>query len=550
MLTLTIAAILLVALLAHLTGRSATDAGSALTRALNSRAIVAAIFLTTFVVLWYSWASWNPIPVVHDEMAYVLQAQIFARGRWALPSPPMPAFWEQPHVLVEPMLAAKYFPGHALVMTVGALAGWPPLMPLALQSTTAVLLYVLARRVASGGVAMLAWMVWLCAPLVLFYGPSYFSEATTTMCWLAGWYALLEWRSTRALHWLLAVALFTGWDAVTRPLTGLAYAIPIGIVVVRDVVVGRRWRDFALAFALGTAVMSILPIWSAHTTGDWRVTPQTLYTRMYMPYDVPGFGLVTTTPTHSITPDLQQLNNGFRAVHAKHVPSTLLTALSARSRNLAASTWGETGGVLVIFAVLGLFTLSRATMLAVASGVLLLVMYLLYATPAQWTLYYYESIPAFAYLSAAGIAWAAAMIGRPVATLQSPSFHWRSPRWSRALVAGALALAMPGAVALGMLHRQHIIDRKFLVRFDALLEAIHDPRAVVFVRYAPTHNANATFVRNVADLAKERVWVVYDRGDSENARLLALAPERKAYLFDESKGHTSSYDPLARRVQP
>ena len=550
MLTLTIAAILLVALLAHLTGCSATDAGSALTRALNSRAIVGAVFLMTFVVLWYSWASWNPIPVVHDEMAYVLQAQIFARGRWALPSPPIPAFWEQPHVLVEPTLAAKYFPGHALAMTVGALAGWLPLMPLMLQSTTAALLYVLARRVASGGVAMLAWMVWLCAPLVLYYGPSYFSEATTTACWLAGWYALLEWRSTRRLHWLLGVALFTGWGAITRPLTGLAYAIPIGIVVLRAVFVERRWRDFALAVALGAAVLSILPIWSAHSTGDWRVTPQILYTRMYMPYDVPGFGLVTTRPTHSITPDLQQLNDGFSAVHAKHVPSTLLNALSARSTNLAASIWGETDGLLVIFALLGLFTLSRATTFAVASGALLLVMYLLYATPAQWTLYYYESIPAFAYLSAAGIAWSAAMIGRPMATLWSPSFDWRSPRWSRALVAGALALAMPGGVALSMLHRQHVTDRKFLVRFDGLIEAIRDPRAVVFVRYAPTHSANVAFVRNVANPAKERVWVVYDRGNSENARLLALAPERKAYLFDEVKGHVSSYDPWGAPAQP
>jgi hypothetical protein len=547
MLILTVVAILLVAVLAHLAGRSPIAEPTALDRALDSRALVVSVFVITFLVLWFSWASLNPIPVVHDEMAYVLQSEIFARGKWALPSPPIPAFWEQPHVLVEPMLAAKYFPGHSLVMTIGALVHWPALMPLVLQSTTAALLYVLVRRVASGGVAFLAWIIWLFTPMTLYYGPSYFSEGTTTACWLAGWYALLEWRSTRRLHWLLAVAFFTGWNAITRPLTGVAYAIPVAIVVLRAVVAERRWRDFGLAFAMGTAVMAILPIWSAYATGDWRVTPQALYTKMYMPYDVPGFGLVTTPPTHSITPDLQRLNAAYSSVHVNHFPSTLAGALRARSQFLAVSIWGGSRGVLGVFALVGLLTLSGATAFAVGSSILLILAYLLYATPAHWSLYYYESVPAFAYLTAAGLAWAAAMIGRPAGTAMSRVFHWRSRRWNRALVAGAFAFVVPGVVALGMMRVQHGADRRYLVRFDNLMKSIHDPRAVVFVRYAAEHNANTTFVRNVASPSDERVWVVYDRGDAENARLLALAPGRTGYLFDEQNGRIYSYEPLAKQ---
>jgi hypothetical protein len=546
MLTLTVVAILLVAVFAHLAGRSPMDEPSTLIRALDSRAMVAAVFLATFVVLWISWAAWNPIPVVHDEMAYVLQAQIFARGKWSLPSPPIPAFWEQPHVLVEPSLGAKYFPGHSLVMAIGALIGWMPLMPLALQAIVGALLYVLARRVASGGVALLTWVIWLFAPMTLYYGPSYFSEGTTTACWLGGWYALLEWRSSRKLHWLLAVAFFTGWDAITRPLTGLAYAIPVGVIIVYDVIKDRRWRDFALAFAMGVTVMAILPIWSAHVTGDWRITPQTLYTRMYMPYDVPGFGLVTDSPTHSITPDLQRLNNAYSRVHVTHFPSALPETLRARAQFLAVSIWGGTRGVVGVFALLGLFALSGATAFAVISSILLILMYLLYAAPPRWSLYHYESVPALAYLSAAGIAWAASLIGRPVATAISPAFGWRSRRWARALLVGAVALAIPGMAALQMIRVQHGDDRRKLGGFDNLLASIHDRRAIVFVRYAPAHDANTTFVRNVANLQEERIWVVYDRGDAENARLVALAPERKAYLFDELSGHTYVYDPGAK----
>ncbi len=505
--------------------------------------MVAVVFALTFVALWVSWAAWNPIPAVHDEMAYVLQAQIFARGMWALPSPPLPDFWAQPHVLVEPALAAKYFPGHALLMTPGALLGWPALMPLVLQSSVAALLYVLARRMASGAVALLAWVIWLTSPMVLYFGPTFFSESTTTVCWLAGWYALLEWRDRRELRWLLVLALFTGWDAITRPLTGLAYAIPVGLVVLHDVIAGKHWRQLGLACAVGILVLGILPLWNARTTHDWRVTPLTLYTRMYMPYDVPGFGLDTTPPSHAVTPDLYELNRTYSYMHLNHHVSALRSTFITRAHDLSVSIWAVSRGVMVVFAVLGVLTLNGATAFAVLSGIWLLVAYLVYGTPPAWTLYYYESVPAFAYLTAAGLAWAVSLIGRPRGIAQSPTFAWRSHRWSLALAVAALVLILPGLTALRTIRGQHVGDRKFLTRFDKLLTSIHDPRAIVFVRYATTHNPHITFVRNVANPDAERIWVVYDRGNAENARLLAMAPARKAYLFDERRGRTYVYDP-------
>ena len=127
----------------------------------------------------------------------------------------------------------------------------------------------------------------------------------------------------------------------------------------------------------------------------------------------------------------------------------------------------------------------------------------------------------------------------------SATFSWRSPRWSRPLAAGALVFALAGMVAVKLMRVQHKEDRTKLDRFHALLGSIHDRRAVVFVRYSPGHDAHVTFVRNVPNLAEERVWVVYDRGEAENARLLAHAPERKAYLFDEWQKRIYIYDPLA-----
>ncbi len=543
MITLTLLAIGFLYCTAHFAGRTPETPQGLVTRLLASRGVVVAVFAATFAVMWYSWASSHPMPVVHDEMAYVLQAQIFAGGDWALPSPPLPGFWEQPYVLLQPAVAAKYFPGHALVLALGALMGWTALMPLVLQSTAGALLFVLARRVAEGGVAFLAWMLWLFTPMTLYFGPSYYSEATTVVCWLAGWYALLRWRSARATSWLLVVAICVAWGALTRPLTGLAYAIPVGVVVGRDVLATRRWRDLLLAATVGVAVLALIPLWSARTTGDWRVTPLALYTREFMPFDLPGFGLPGPPPSHLLTPEMARLDEALRVAHAHHFPSTLPAALVSRARYLWESIWGVSSGVLSVFAVLGLLTLRGETAFAVGSGVWLLLVYLLFATPAKWTLYYYESVPAFAYLTAAGLAWAASLVGRPRGVPPSSGFNWRAPRYASALASSALAFALPGVVALRLIHLQHITERRDLSRFAALVASLPGDKAVMFVRYAPDHDAHVTFVRNSAHPQRERIWVVYDRGDVENAHFLDLSPGRTAYLFDESLGRTYAYDP-------
>lgn len=543
MLTITFVALLVVALLAHRSGRGSASAIDRLARFLDSRAIVAVVAATTFAVLWHSWAAIDPIPVVHDEMAMLLQAQIFARGLWALPSPPMPAAWEQAHVLVEPMLAAKYFPGHSLIMAIGVLLGWAALMPLLLQSATGALLYVLARRVGGGGVAFSAWVIWLLSPMTMYYGASYFSQTTSSAAGLAAWYALLRWRESRAVGWIAAVALFTGWLVITRPLTGVAYLVPMAVMVLRDVVAQRRWRDLALALAVGSAIVSILPLWSARTTGDWRVTPQALYTRMYMPQDAPGFGYDSTPPSRAITPELAQLNNAYGPIHVRHVPSALAATLAARARYLFVSVWDVSSGVLGLFALLGLLTLRGPAAYALITCILAILAHLIYATPAHWTLYYYETTPTFAYLSAAGLAWAASMIARPRGAAMGPTFEWRSPRLTRALVMGTLVLAIPGIAALRVLRNEHVKARRHLVPFHALLGTFRDARAVIFVRHSAMHNPHVSFVRNVPDLENERLWVVYDRGQANNAELLRKAPGRTAYLFDEEARRTYIYDP-------
>ena len=55
---------------------------------------------------------------------------------------------------------------------------------------------------------------------------------------------------------------------------------------------------------------------------------------------------------------------------------------------------------------------------------------------------------------------------------------------------------------------------------------------MVFVRYALGHRMHRSLIRNPADYASAPIWTAYDRGD-DNARLMAVAAGRTAYVYDE-----------------
>jgi 4-amino-4-deoxy-L-arabinose transferase-like glycosyltransferase len=245
-------------------------------RFLAGRAAPALFGLASSLLYGWIWGSLDGVPTVHDEAAYVLQAKLFAAGEWTAPPPPFPEFFEQIHVFVTPFLASKYPPGHSIALTPGIWLGLPGLMSIVLSGVAGALVFLLARRLANPWVALAAWFVWTSAPGDLFFRASYMSEMTTTALLLAAWWALLEWRRTLSAGWLLAVAGCMAWSAITRPFSTLALLLPIGAVVLWTAWKRSRWRDVLLAAALGGAVLFLVPIWSAATTGDWRTTPYAL----------------------------------------------------------------------------------------------------------------------------------------------------------------------------------------------------------------------------------------------------------------------------------
>ena len=134
----------------------------------------------TLALDWWLAGAWTPYARVHDEASYLLQAQTFAHFRWVNPSPPIPAFFEQYHVFVEPAFFSKYPPGHGLLMVPGVWLGLPALVPMLLHGVAGALLFMLARRVANPWVALLTWALWLGARANVEFRPTYFSDARSS----------------------------------------------------------------------------------------------------------------------------------------------------------------------------------------------------------------------------------------------------------------------------------------------------------------------------------------------------------------------------------
>jgi hypothetical protein len=498
--------------------------------ALEHRWAPVAVGVLTSVIVFVAWGGLARTPVIHDEAAYLLHAELFARGAWAGRAPVLPEFFEQLYVLVAPVLASKYPPGHSLMLTPGALVGAPALSVIALNGVTGALIFALARRVAVSPVAMLTWLAWVTCFPAIYFRASYLSEVTSSAAWLAAWWFLLRWRESRERGWLFGVAVAIGLVAITRPLTAVALALPIAVVVLRDTARLRTWRDFGLAVAVGAACVVVIPVWSARTTGSALLTPLELYTRVYVPFDGPGFGVDTAArPVRLVPRDMATTNQSFREEHRRHTVASLPRTLVNRLRMIARDVWYEWRGGLAPFALLGLLALSAAGWFALATLGAHVAMYLLYAHPAFWTVYYLESEPVLAFVTAVGVVraveWAARRGGKVTAA---------ESRGSGILPVAALAFVAcaPGWMTLRLIRDQVNRDHVYFERFEALVRRVPDERAIVFVRYAPTHNDNLSLVRNPVSHDDARVWIVHDRGP-DNARLIAAAPERSAYLFDE-----------------
>jgi hypothetical protein len=471
------------------------------------------------LLTWYVWGSLGEPGVVHDERAYLLQARIFAAGRWTGQVPLLPEFFEQMHVFVVPHLAAKYPPGHALLIVPGLWLGLPGLMPVLFTAVAGGFVFAILRRIADPMVALLTWALWSTSGPNLFWRASYFSQTTSTALWLLSVWAFVRWREDSKRYRLVVVVGALAWMYLTRPLTALALGAPVGVLVLIAVWRRRHWRQLLFAVMLAAPILLLNFVWHERTLGEWLTNPYEEYSRVYFPFDKPGFGLDPSPPTRPLPPEMTAVGQPFVGLHAAHQPTALPRIVLERALFLAVTLGGHWRAFLIVLFLLGAWRSEVPVRFASASALALFGAYLVFAHGVQWTVYYVEIFPLFFFIAVRELF----RIGRTFFGLDASAL--------KAAAILTLCFMTPWLVA-DVIHAREQKDAvmQFHRAAARTLAAIRDHDAVVFIHYPATHEHDFSLITNAPDYRTERLWLVYDRG-RDNDRLLRLT-DRAAYRLN------------------
>jgi hypothetical protein len=297
----------------------------------------------------------------------------------------------------------------------------------------------------------------------------------------------------------------------------------------------RLWRDFGQAVVMGVVALGVIPLWSAKTTGDWRLTPLTLYQRDYLPYDKPGFGLDATPPKRPLNAVNEFTYTEFNREHAVHTPRNLPLIALDRLRVLAIAEWSGPRMVLVPFVIIGLFAMNSAVLFGLSCSVALFIAYLSYGHFSEWTLYYFEALPVLSVLGALGIA---AAIARTTKRPQTATKY-------RSLA----SLVMTAYVVheARIWRAKHIENAAWYSEFNQMVARLPKNPTVIFVHYAPRLQPHPNLVTNSPHLTDEPVWIVNDLGDRDRDVMRMAGPRIPIAFYEDGRRFELDRNLLDRR---
>lgn len=477
-------------------------------------------------------------PIIHDEHAYLIQAQMLARGRLWMPAHPVAQSFESFHLITDRVYAAKYSPGAAMFYAPAILVHRPHwLTPLLLVALSVGLFYLVLTEMIDGLAGLMGTMMLPAMALLRRVSIDAISQAPMLFLALLALWAVLHWRKRRSLGWIVLAGVAIGWGAITRPVDALSLAIPLGLLVVFDLrhIERRRWIPTLAAGAIAMLpFVAIQLIYNKGVTGSLTTLPWNYYATHDDPYDTLGSKPLALARPEGIT--LVQKRRFSEEFTRAHFQIKLSMPFRKRLIDLRLDptlAMALPSLLLMAFippALLGLWRRSRWVLVG------MLAIFLLLYTPYTFFILHYAVVAAIGVILLVLVGWNALAENLPRAG-------------GSIRVIGAAAILGFSIAALPQLQKEPDPDEWDLPPQLAqvnqrLAELPHQPALVLF-RFDPIkgdpHCENVYNI-DVAWPDDARVIRAHDLGDAGNRPLFeyyaARSPDRHVYLYDLSRHGT------------
>jgi hypothetical protein len=224
--------------------------------------------------------------ITDDENTYVFMARVFATGKLYLASlsPEIRPFFDNPFIINDGKWYGMYFPGHPLVLALGALVGAERWVPSLVAILSVLIGYLVSRRIFGARVAAISAILFPVTVYLVLPSASLLSHSTAALTLLVFVYAAIRIEECpEDVRWWVVAGMALAWAGITRPLAPAAFAIPwlFGLTLrlkkTRD---SRAWAGGALFCAIGLIGITLLCGYNYVLTGNPLETPYQRFSQL------------------------------------------------------------------------------------------------------------------------------------------------------------------------------------------------------------------------------------------------------------------------------
>jgi len=461
-----------------------------------------------------SFAAYEYLPHVSDEIAQLFQAKIFLSGHLTAPSPPLPEFftYAEDNIIVKPRWYSQYPPGFPALLLIGLRLGSPWVINPLLAALSAVLIFVLCRELFDRETAVLSVILFALSPKVLFTSGSLMNHAAALFFLLLAVTSMVF--AVRREKTLLALCsgIALGISLNIRTLDALILYLPVGVYSLSAVSrYGTGGLKLLGMWLCGLLIMAgLLLLYNCYTTGEPLL-----------------FGYMARWgESHRL---------GFHKIRGGRIHTPLAglinTLLQVRLTDKGLFEWVIPASYFILSALLLMRkTIWDSIFFSICCCTVTLYFFWGWTDRLFMGRFYYSATPFLVILAARGLLYLTRQFSAgpgaqdPVSVIDKPS---------GVLCIIGLWILISAPVRASDLSTQYCIphlqvDRR--LQLQVAQQQLHN--AIVFIEPQDEHEliVGSGFFMNTPDLASQDIIFARDLG-ARDAELLRHYPERKGFIY-------------------